>query len=233
MFFFYATFPGIGYAVCEVMCTTRPCCFYQGNKNCAEEFPSWCSAMDICKKNLAMPAILATYDAKTDSNIVQKVCDGVEYLQEGHISKKNCKEICSERACCFFPGRDNCSNKYEDWCEEFAACRKLDFSENDDDYGDDTVDDQDDDDDDSSPGVTLKTKSTDTYADDEITEVNLQSTLDEICGKENVKSETGRYHCETLCTERSCCFLVGFGNCYTTNQEWCDEYKACQNLLLH
>merc|ERR1711862_24997 len=134
---------GLGYAVCEVMCTTRPCCFYQGNKNCAEEFPSWCPAMDICKKNLAMPAILATYDAKTDSNIVQKVCDGVEYLQEGHISKKNCKEICSERACCFFPGRDNCSNKYEDWCEEFAACRKLDFSENDDDYGDDTVDDQD------------------------------------------------------------------------------------------
>merc|ERR1711862_651587 len=93
---------GIGYAVCEVMCTTRPCCFYQGNKNCAEEFPSWCSAMDICKKNLAMPAILATYDAKTDSNIVQKVCDGVEYLQEGHISKKNCKEICSERACFSF-----------------------------------------------------------------------------------------------------------------------------------
>jgi len=235
---------GLGYAVCEVLCTTRKCCFLEGDNNCAKQFPSWCSSMDICSKNLDMPSIMKNYNSLTDASIVQKVCADSYLQSEGKEGKKACRELCSERACCFLPGRDNCSKKYSDWCEEFAPCNNLDLSEDDEDYDYDYEENDDDDASDQNeetkpikvdeqPNSSSQSKNDPTAAPTEATpaDATTNNQVDEICGKENVKTETGRYHCESICSERQCCFLVGFGNCYTSSQEWCDEYKSCQNLF--
>merc|ERR1711862_489946 len=102
-----------------------------------------------------MPFIMKNYDAKTEANIVTKVCNDVDLsVSRKDEDLKYCREICSERACCFFPGRDNCQNQYEDWCNEFAACKKVNLFANDDDYDDDDdVNDSDDKDEIMSPDV--------------------------------------------------------------------------------
>merc|ERR1711983_326175 len=122
-----------GYSLCESACTTRKCCFVDGPSNCANEFPIWCKEVELCDENLDMKTIMSTYTDKTEANIVEKACSNVGLLPEGHPEIVDCRQVCSERACCFFPGRDNCSNKNREWCDEFSPCLKLNLFAVDDD----------------------------------------------------------------------------------------------------
>merc|ERR1711862_199260 len=201
-----------GYSLCESACTTRKCCFTEGPSNCANEFPIWCKEVELCDKNLDMKTIMIVYNDKTEANIVEKACSNVGLLPEGNQEILDCRQVCSERACCFFPGRDNCSDKNKDWCDEFSPCLKLNLF---------AVDDDNPIDDDNPPVQNLPTVPT----------ANPQ--VNTLCSEENIKTNTGRYNCENLCKERSCCFLVGFGNCYTSSEKWCDEYNSCKNLFMN
>ena len=178
---------GLGYAVCEVLCTTRPCCFAEGKDNCAKQFPKWCDSMEICNQSLDMSAIMKSYDRNTDANIVQKACSKDQLSSEGKAGVKDCKELCSERGCCFLPGRDNCSSKYKDWCDEFSACNNLDSIElvydEDDAYDDQDEDDDNDDDDD----------------DDDDPEVQA---VQKVCAKSAINVGDNYNQCKDLCIAR-------------------------------
>lgn len=59
----------------------------------------------------------------------------------------------------------------------------------------------------------------------------LPNVVDILCSPETVISDEGRNVCADLCKEASCCLADnGPDNCYNTNQEVCDQYRACSIL---
>merc|ERR1712151_1331986 len=132
-------------------------------------------------------------------------------------------EICSERACCFLPGRDNCSNKYGDWCAEFDACKKLDF-ENDDDYGDDAVDDQGD----NMSGAGKDNDNVDDDDDDYDDDYDDPAVqlMEKVCSKEVINDGDNYNQCKDLCQARECCFHWGKQNCVEEKEEEEEEEEG-------
>ena len=205
---------GVGYATCEVLCTSRACCFVEGPGNCRGKYPTWCKEMDICSQNLDMPSIMRTYNGKADSSIVQKVCRDVHSLPEGDESLKDCREICSERACCFLVGRDNCSSKYKDWCDEFSICENLKFNSF---YMDDLYNANDNDD-----GGSIE--------DDDGGYSDVVAALEKVCSKSLINHGNNYNKCKEQCQTRECCFRWGKENCLEEREDWCDDFRLCYNL---
>jgi hypothetical protein len=60
---------------------------------------------------------------------------------------------------------------------------------------------------------------------------DLPKVIDILCSAEAVGTDEGRKLCADLCKEASCCLADnGPDNCYNSNQEICDQYRACSIL---
>merc|ERR1712232_971762 len=107
-----------------------------------------------------------------------------------------------------------CSNKYGDWCQEFAACGKLDLFDNNDDYDDDddATNDKDDGNKEGKEG------------DPEVI------AMENVCDKSVINNGDNYNECKELCQARECCFHWGKENCVEEKEDWCDDFRLCYNL---
>merc|ERR1711862_505480 len=116
----------LGYSVCSVLCTTRSCCFSKGDDEyCYDDFKPWCDEFDSCNNIDGIHNVIDSHTDQSDGYIVSDVCNELSLQQEGMKGIKDCEEICSERYCCFIPGRMSCYDKKKLWCDEFEACTNL------------------------------------------------------------------------------------------------------------
>jgi len=208
----------LGAQVCSFLCVERLCCFKKDDKYCYDDVTSWCNEFDSCH-NIDIDQVVKDFDNDKyyEGGVVGYVCSVGSLYSGGATARKDCEEICSSRACCFFSGRDNCSEDYPEWCEEFNACNNL--LQEPINSKQIQVD-----------GSNSKLDSNNDQATfgDNSDEANVYS----LCAKDNINSGDNYRKCEALCMKRKCCFRWGSGseNCLSDNYDWCNEFRACFNL---
>merc|ERR1712157_190145 len=138
-------------------------------------------------------------------------CDEKHFEANGHKARDTWGELCTERGCCFFPGRDNCEEEYPVWCEEFSACENVNLFLDDDDMGDQN-DNQDN---------NINSQQTDNGDESDLL------LLEEMCTKELINQKDNYDQCKSICSKRSCCFHWGKENCLEEKEDWCDDFELC------
>ena len=198
---------------CHNKCQSHLCCFAsaddQAQRDCSYERPTACNLYEPCNK-LVNPIhgnkpVKSLEPADIETIVFEACYFGADPLKITEEMVQKCHGVCAQRLCCFsdYLLQSSCRDTVgEDECELYSLCEQL-------------------------------------VTDDGV-EVNSAIDLQEnefdvahLCTSK-VNEDTDLYDaCKGLCIEkRSCCFDKPGYSCYEEEQDWCDEYKACEKTNL-
>ena len=203
---------------CIQECQERECCFRTTGYNCYNDSTTWCDDYAICVNLPIWQSLNQQFQTNltSSSTISDFKLKCSLYQSDNDLSE--CQKLCDERSCCFTV--DGCLD--ESICHESFECINLpNFEEV---YN-------------KAHGIkpiftTNATMTTTKTEDSSIIALNAA------CSATNIDAN-GTNDCENLCKHRACCFVTDDNNqsrnC-ADNQDlkaWCDEYSACQILVLY
>lgn len=147
------------------------------------------------------------------ANAVQAVCA----LEEEDVTDgawvTACHALCADYLCCFSTEgtESNCRDLYGNAvCDAYQGCVVLHTSSLEEETSNDNN------------GMIGDTDNSEDQRQQEIDEVN------ELCVSKARRDPRLAGKCQLACNARSCCFEDGAFGCSSMNEEWCDEFQACE-----
>ena len=199
---------------CHNKCQAHLCCFTADSKvaqqDCSSERPVACSAYEPCKR-LVTPAQGAQSIKSLEPDDIQKIVFdacffGNDPLKITDQMVTKCHGVCAQRLCCFSDDKLQSSCRAtvgNAECELYSLCEQLITSN-----GGEAL-------------TALGVK-------------EIESDVTHLCTKKVSEDQNLYNACRDICIQkRSCCFDGPSYSCYEMENEWCDEYKACEVADLH